>query len=107
METTTWAPQAPRHADSRRSGLSAQDVAEDAAAGAAPAGAARRSRDPALGRLDQEPSRSGEPDLDGLARAATDECLHVHVGLDGAADSARPRDRRLRVGEGLLAIELN
>src|SRR3954447_26900348 len=85
--------------------LAAEQVSERAPDPAL-ASAARRDRDLALGGLDQQPSGAGEADLDGLARSASGDRLDVHVGLDRRRHAARPRDRGLRIGEGLLSVEL-
>jgi hypothetical protein len=66
----------------------------------------RRARHPAFGGLNQQPSLAGEGHLHGFAGAAPDERLQVDVGLDRGLDVLRPGDRRLRVREGLIAVEL-
>src|SRR3954454_4387323 len=87
--------------------LASEQVSERAGYAALAATAARGGRgDLALGGLDQKPAGAREADLDRLAGPASRDGLDVHVGLDRRAHPTGPGDRGLRVGEGLLTVEL-
>ena len=72
-----------------------------------PCAARGTGRNASLGGLNQEPAGAGERHLDRLPGRSSDEGLQVHVGLDRGREPARPGDRCLRVGERLLAVDLD